>query len=172
MRKTLTFMALGAITMATTTGITATTVSAATPSSSQPARHGTLFRSNLVGRPTDPALTVTIRNVMPGGVPWALSRGNTRLDASGHLSVRVDGLVITGTGTNLDGTTGPVQAVFASVTCDGTTPTITSSKPVPLSPQGDATIKQDINLPAVCLAPIILVQANTGSRPWIAASGF
>jgi hypothetical protein len=165
-------MALGAIAMVATTGITATTVGAATPSGSQPARHGTLFRSDLIGRPTDPALTVTIRNVMPGGVPWALSRGNTRLDASGRLSVRVDGLVITGTGTKLDGTTGPVQAVVASLTCDGTTPTIASSKPVPLSPQGDATLKQEITLPAVCLAPIILVQANTSSGPWIAASGF
>jgi hypothetical protein len=108
-------------------------------------------------------------------VPWALAQGSTRLDANGRLSVKVSGLLITGaTGANasLDGTTGPVKAVVASLTCDGSTPTIESTAPVPLSAQGDATINQDVILPVICEAPIVLVRANSSNGPWIAASGF
>jgi hypothetical protein len=105
-------------------------------------------------------------------VPWALAQGSTRLAANGRLSVKVSGLVITGTNTSLDGTTGPVTAVVASLTCDGSTPTIESTAAVPLSAQGDASINQDVALPAICEAPIVLLQANSSSGPWIAASGF
>jgi hypothetical protein len=108
-------------------------------------------------------------------VPWALVQGSTRLDANGRLSVKLRGLLITGaTGANasLDGTTGPVKAVVASLTCDGSTPTIESTAPVPLSAQGDATINQDVILPVICEAPIVLVRANSSNGPWIAASGF
>jgi hypothetical protein len=86
----------------------------------------------------------------------------------------VRGLLITGTGTNLDGTTGPVTSVVAALTCEGVTPTIVSSTAVRLSPEGDAKVHQRITLPATCLAPIVLVRANiVGSTdPWIAATGF
>jgi hypothetical protein len=91
--------------------------------------------------------------------------------ASGRLSVSVSGLVITGTNTGLDGTTGPVRSVVASLT-DGSTPTIENTAPVPLSAQGDASINQASTLPAICEAPIVWVLANGSSGPWIAASGF
>jgi hypothetical protein len=165
-------MTVGAIAIAAATGVAATTVSATPSSGVQPGRHGELLRSNLVGRPVDPSLTVPIDGVPAGAVPWALSRGSTRLDASGRLTVRVDGLVITGTNSNLDGTTGPVGAVVASLACDGMTPSVASSAPVPLSADGDARINQRVTVPAVCLAPTVLVRANTSSGPWIAASGF
>jgi len=114
---------------------------------------------------------VAISGVPPGAVAWALSRGTTALDANGRLTVEVEGLVITGTNTNLDGTTGPVKAIVVSLTCDGMTPPIVSTDPAPLSPEGDARIDQQVALPPVCLAPIVLVRANTSSGPWIAASG-
>jgi hypothetical protein len=119
----------------------------------------------------DPTLNVSIRDVAPGGVPWALARGSTRLDANGRLSVVVSGLVITGTNSSLDGTTGPVTSVVASLNCDGSTPIIENTAPVPLSAQGDASINQVVTLPAICEAPIVLVLANGSSGPWIAASG-
>jgi hypothetical protein len=84
----------------------------------------------------------------------------------------VRGLVITGTNSSLDGTTGPVTAVVASMTCDGSMPITESTAPVPLSAQGDARINQTVTLPAVCEAPIVLIRANTTTGPWIAASGF
>jgi hypothetical protein len=86
--------------------------------------------------------------------------------------VKVSGLVITGTNTNLDGTTGPVTAVVASLTCDGSMPTIESTAAVQLSAQGDARINQTVTLPATCEAPIVLVRANSDTGPWIAANGF
>ena len=172
MRRTQAFFAAGAIFVATSAGIAASAVGATPASTGQPARHGELVSSNLVGRPTDPNLTVTIRGVPPGAVAWQLNRGTTGLDANGRLTVKLEGLVITGTNTNLDGTTGPVKAVVASLTCDGMTPAIVSTDPVPLSPEGDARIDQQVALPPVCLAPIVLVRANTSSGPWIAASGF
>jgi hypothetical protein len=165
-------MTVGVIAMIAATGIAATAVGATPASSSQPVRHGQLLSSDLVGRPTDPNLTVPIDGVPAGAVAWALSRGSTRIQAHGRLTVKVDGLVITGTNSSLDGTTGPVNAVVASVACDGLTPTFASSNPVPLSRDGDARIDQKVTLPAVCLAPVVLVRANTSSGPWIAASGF
>jgi hypothetical protein len=165
-------MTVGAIAMTAATGIAATAVSATPAASGQPARHGQLLSSNLVGRPTDPSLKVPIEGVPAGAVPWALNQGSTRVQANGRLTVKVDGLVITGTNSSLDGTTGPVTAVVASVACDGMTPTFASTDPVPLSPAGDARIDQKVTLPSVCLAPIVLVRANANSGPWIAASGF
>jgi hypothetical protein len=158
--------------MTAAAGIAATTVSATPASNGQPARHGEVLSSNLVGRPTDPGLNVAIQGVPAGAVAWALSQGSTRVQADGRLTVNVDGLLITGTNTNLDGTTGPVNAVVASLACDGTVPTLVSTNPVPLSQDGDARIDQRVTLPAVCLAPVVLVRANTSSGPWIAASGF
>jgi hypothetical protein len=172
MRRTRALITVGAIAMTAATGVAATTVSAAPASNSQPPRHGELLSSNLVGRPTDPNLTVAIEGVPAGAVPWALSRGSTRVQANGRVTVKVNGLVITGTNSSLDRTTGPVKAVVASVACDGMKPTIASTDPVPLSPRGDARIDQRVTLPAVCLAPIVLVRANNSSGPWIAASGF
>jgi hypothetical protein len=138
----------------------------------EPERHGDVLRSALVGRPVGANTTVPIRGVPPGGVAWALSGGTVRLSSAGRLSLEVEGLVITGTNTKLDGTTGPVTAIVAALTCEGTSPTIVSSTPVPLSSRGNAAIEQRITLPATCLAPIVLVRANSSSGPWIAATGF
>lgn len=171
MRRARRLMGAGVISFVAATATVATAVSATPTSNSEPARQGELFASGLVGRPVDPNLNVAIRGVAPGAVPWALARGSTRLDANGRLSVTVTGLVITGTNSGLDGTTGPVTSVVASVTCDGSTPTMENTAPVPLSAQGDASINQVVALPAICEAPIVLVLANGGSGPWIAASG-
>jgi hypothetical protein len=84
----------------------------------------------------------------------------------------VSGLVITGTNSELDGTTGPVTSVVASLTCDGSMPTIKNTAPVPLSAQGNAGINEEVTLPAICEAPIVLVLANGSSGPGISASGF
>jgi len=174
MRRTRLLLGAGivVINVAAATALVATAVSATPASNSEPSRQGELFASGLVGRPTDPTLNVTIRGVAPGAVPWVLARGSTRLDADGRLSVSVSGLVITGTHTDLDGTTGPVTSVVASIACDGSTPTLENTAPAPLSAQGDASINQEVTLPAICEAPIVLVLANGSSGPWIAASGF
>ena len=160
-------------------GTAVTAVAASTRSgSAETARHGVLLRSGLIGRPTDASLAVAIRNVPAGAAPWTLKRGSTQVNAAGQFSLEVRGLLITGTGTSLDGTRGPVTSVIASLTCEGpmpTTPTIVSTTEVPLSPKGDAKVHERIALPTTCLAPIVLVQAGipgVAMHPWIAATGF
>jgi hypothetical protein len=43
---------------------------------------------------------------------------------------------------------------------------------VPLSAAGNARIDQTVSVPGPCIAPVVLVLANSASGPWIAASGF
>lgn len=172
MRKTHSLIVAGAVALVLG-GTIATSVATASPASrEQPARHGRLFESNLVGRPADPSLTVTIRGVSPGAVPWALSMGTAGLEPDGRLQVELEGLVITGTNSALDGTTGQVKKVAASLTCEGAQPTVATTGAVPLSPRGDAQINEQLTLPALCLAPVVLVRANTATGPWIASTGF
>jgi hypothetical protein len=164
---------VGAATATIVLGAATTSVAASTASgTNEPPRHGNLLRSGLIGRPESASLSVPLRGVPPGAVPWALDRGTARVSATGRVRVNVDGLLITGTGTALDGTTGPVTKVVASLTCDGAMPTIVTTGAVPLSSGGDASIDQQIALPPTCLAPIVLVRANSGTGPWIAATGF
>jgi hypothetical protein len=172
MRLTRRLVVVGVAVFTVTLGVATTTVAASARSAGHsPVRHGTVFRSTLIGRPAAASLDVAIRGVVPGAVPWALTQGATRVSSAGRLSLHVEGLVITGTGTHLDGTTGPVTKVVASLTCDGATPAIVSTGAVPLSAGGDARIDQRVAVPSPCLAPIVLVRANSSSGPWIAATG-
>jgi hypothetical protein len=134
---------------------------------------GNLFRSRLVG--SSPG--VEMRGVASGGVPWTIKEASrTRLSKSGRLRATVRGLLITGTGTDADGTRGGVEQVVASLTCEdptgGETPTIVSTSPRPLSSKGNANIDERIALPDTCFGPIVLIRANSATGPWIAASGF
>jgi hypothetical protein len=43
---------------------------------------------------------------------------------------------------------------------------------VPLSPHGDAFVRQQVTVPARCLAPVLLVHPNGGATAYIAATGF
>jgi hypothetical protein len=127
---------------------------------------------------------VVIRGVASGGAPWAVQNGHIQLDSSGRLRVRIRGLVIeSGALANGDpvppalvGTTGPVREVHAVLTCGGPgggVPfTLTPTESVPLSPDGDCDIDAQIDLPAVCAQPIVLIRIGTPAAPgpWIAVS--
>jgi hypothetical protein len=138
-----------------------------------------LFESTLVGVPAGMTGEAgTIRGVPAGGVPWVVEQGEVKIESDGLLRADIEGLLITGTGTNLDGTTGPVRGVRASLTCQGTNVTATTGV-VALSSEGNAEIEQTISLPRSCVAPIVLIRvASTSGNagplmgPWIAASGF
>lgn len=138
-----------------------------------------IFESSLVGVPAGMTGEAgTIRGVPAGAVPWAIEQGEVKIESDGQLRAKVEGLLIVGTGTNLDGTTGPVTGVRASLTCHGTNVTATTSV-VPLSSEGNAEIEQTISPPRSCVGPIVLIRvgstmANPGPLmgPWIAASGF
>jgi hypothetical protein len=134
--------------------------------------HGnnTRFDQDLVGLPANQM--ITIDGVPAAGAAWVVDRGSrARIHDHGKLDVRVRGLLLTGTGTAADGTTGPVKQVVASLACaNGDTATTPA---VPLSAAGDARIRDHIKVPADCLAPVVLVRISglTPVDPWIAATG-
>ena len=132
------------------------------------------FETDVVGIPTPGAV---IRGVTGGGAAWTVDRGEIELKDNGKLRVKVQGLLITGTGGPLDGTTGPVTGVKASLTCLGTNVVATTGVET-LSSKGNAKINEELVIPTLCVGPIVLVQI--GSAPgfpgavglWIAATGF
>jgi hypothetical protein len=132
----------------------------------------TLLRSSLVGSFPD----ITVAGIASGGAPWTVT-GRVSVSSSGVLSVDVDGLLIYGTGSSLDGTTGPVTKVLATLACDTTTGVLLiNSSAVSLSPEGNARIHQNIPVPSTCFAPQVLIRiaattAAVSNGPWIAATG-
>ncbi len=160
------------LTIVTTTAV-ATQVNASSDSNRN------IFRSTIIGVPVGmTGAAGTIRGVNAGGAPWVVAEGRATLHADGTIRVRIEGLLITGTGTAFDGTVGPVTGVRASLTCQGTNVTATTGV-FPLSASGDAQIKEVITLPSTCVGPIILIRIGATSSnpgpllgPWIAATGF
>jgi hypothetical protein len=138
----------------------------ATRSSQRP-----VFRSSLapcIGV-TDP----TIHGVGPCADPWSLEKGSVRLGEDGKFELKVEGLVITASGT-----TGPVTGVDAALFCgadSNTTPAATTGV-FPISTEGDASIDTTLALPSTCVAPIVLVNFVKGSTlittRYIALTGF
>jgi hypothetical protein len=124
----------------------------------------------LVGLPANQM--ITIDGVPAAGAPWVVDRGSrARIKHHGRLDLRVRGLLITGTGTPADGTTGPVKQVEATLACaNGDTVTTPAA---PLSAGGDARIRDHVKVPANCLAPVVLVRISgvAPGDPWIAATG-
>lgn len=122
------------------------------------------FRSTLAPSvPTDPA----INGVTPGGAPWVLDRGSVRVDDDGDLRLRVRGLVIPSPPG--DGTPGGVTTITASVHCGGTAADTSESEEI--DRDGDARIRDELDLPDKCLAPVVLVHPNGNAGVYIAASG-
>ncbi len=130
--------------------------------------NGFHFESSLVG--STPG--VTIGGVGSGGAPWVVMASNAGIDPNGMLHLSVVGLVISLPGSPVDGTTGPVKNVLASLVCGNSV--VASTSPVPLGANGDARINQKVSLPSTCFGPVILVRISglVASDPWIAATGF
>jgi hypothetical protein len=128
------------------------------------------FDQSLVGLPAHQM--IAIEGVPAAGAPWMVDGGSeATIKSHSRLDVRVRGLLITGTGTAADGTTGPVKQVVATLACaNGDTATTAA---VPLSAQGNARIRDHIKIPADCLAPVVLVRISgiAAADPWIAATG-
>ena len=126
--------------------------------------HGPLLQQRLIGSIlADPP----IHSVTRGGVPW-VGTGAAELERRGRFEVRIRGLLVAGTNN-----TGPVTTVTASLYCapDSSGPVFTTT-PVPLSPHGDARIRQHVTVPSRCLAPVVLVHPNGIAGAYIMATGF
>lgn len=125
-----------------------------------------------------------IRGVSGGGLPWAIDKGEARLDDDGTLRVDVEGLVLDPNDEDVidRGLAGvnPVGAFKAILSCltvdgDGAAATVNvETATVPATTGlggGDAKIEETlVGVPSPCIAPIVFVTSPGGS--WFAASGF
>jgi hypothetical protein len=130
------------------------------------------FRSSVIGSVPH----VQVAGIDSGGAPWTVAHGEARLRADGELRVNVQGLLLINTGNaNLNGTTGPVRGVAASLVCGNVV--VASTTTVPLDARGDAEIRAHVTVPSPCFAPAVLVRIGaTAVGPqapgaWIAATG-
>jgi predicted lipoprotein with Yx(FWY)xxD motif len=122
-----------------------------------------VFRSSIApSKPTDP----TLNGVAAGGAPWVIDRGEVTIQRDGRLRLDVRGLIIPELGT-----AGPVKTISASIACANET-SAEKTQTVPLTPSGDATIKDHLNLPSVCLGPRVFVNPNGAAAAYIALSGW
>ena len=140
-----------------------------------------------------------------GGAPWDVADGVAKIKPDGDIKVEIEGLVLTTPIIAADPVF-PVLGVCGSLVCqktaagDPTNEQVATTGNFSLTPvTGDAKIDANITLPAVCVAPIVLVRVSavdsgffapecmggagtctaTGvpveigcNGPWIAASGF
>jgi hypothetical protein len=109
-----------------------------------------------------------VRGVPPGAGPWRIADLTADIDTDGGIRVKGRGLLLAGTnsiGQNAN------QRVFATLICEATGPFVEhSSNPagVPLDPNGDFRIDDQLNtVPAECPSPVLLIR-NTGGV-WFAA---
>ena len=130
-----------------------------------------IFSASLVGSQLDdPA----IHGVTRGGAPWVIERGRVQLAVDGRIKIQLRGLVIPiAHGTFPANTARPVTTVNASLYCapDSSAAAATTVS-VPISEDGDATIKDTLDLPGTCLAPTVLVHPNGGLTAYIALPGW
>jgi hypothetical protein len=112
-----------------------------------------------------------IRGVNGAGAAWTLTAANGELSTSGHLELKVDGLVLTSSGNN------PVGSFGATVSCfdiDGMavnlrTAAFPATTGLASEGGGDASFEGDVALPDPCIAPIVYVTSPTGA--WFASTG-
>jgi hypothetical protein len=115
-----------------------------------------------------------IRGVPGGGIPWTLTSAKGELSISGHLEIKVRGLVLAA-GANAG--TNPVAAFRGIVSCLDTTAAVvnvqTDTFPATLGAAtaggGNADIEATLDLPNPCIAPIVFVTNAGGS--WFASTG-
>lgn len=107
-----------------------------------------------------------VRGVTGAGLPWVVADGTmAKVSVDGELKVVVHGLLFA-PGTPQAGTRGSIEQVKATVVCaDGS---LVDSAPVPLSLEGDASVRQTIALPAGCADPIVMVRSLGGA--WFATT--
>ena len=105
-----------------------------------------------------------VRGVTGAGAPWVVADGTmAKVSVDGELKVVVHGLLFA-PGTPLAGTRGGIEQVKATVVCaDGS---LVDSAAVPLSLEGNASVRETVALPAGCTDPIVMVRSLGGA--WFA----
>jgi hypothetical protein len=115
-----------------------------------------------------------IRGINGGGIPWTLAEGRVVLTSDGHLTVKVEGLVLA---SGQSAGSNPVSSFRAIVSCLQSDTSIlnVTTDPFPAttgpaaSGGGNAKFEGDVTLPHPCIAPIVFV-TSPGSA-WFASTG-
>jgi len=118
--------------------------------------------------------TNAIRGVPGGGLPWALASGTGELTASGHLEVKVRGLVLAAGGNTGSNPIASFRAIVSCLDADaGVVNVQTDAFPATTGPAsaggGNAKIEANLSLPDPCIAPIVFVTSPGGA--WFAVTG-
>lgn len=113
------------------------------------------------------------RGVLPGGIPWVISRLTADVRTDGRISVDGRGLILAGgdtIGTAINPQTGGGFSVFARLFCGAGTGVPFDSEAAPLSPEGDFRIEGRLAgmLQQSCERPVLLI-INSGNGAWFAA---
>lgn len=110
----------------------------------------------------------TVRNVPPGGRPWAIQRLDVSVMTDGRIFARGEGLVLGGG--DAIGTRGGALQVAAQLFCGAA---VFTSPAVPLSVGGDFQINAQLDAvpPSPCGSPALLIRNATGGTlgGWFAA---
>lgn len=118
--------------------------------------------------------TNAIRGVNGGGLAWTLSSAKGELSPSGHLEVKVRGLVFAegpNTGSN---TVTSFRAIVSCLDAGGAVVNLTTD-PFPATTGaaaaggGNANIEANVALPDPCIAPIVFVTSPGGA--WFTVTG-
>ena len=116
--------------------------------------------------------TNPIRGINGGGAPWVIAEGRGVLKADGSLRVKVRGLVIPISPFNGTNPSATFRATVSCMTIDelgNATVENVQTAAFPANTLGDANIKEKIDLPSPCIAPIIFVTSAGGA--WFSATG-
>ena len=123
---------------------------------------------------TGSQVAAAFRNINGGGIAWTLTSAKGELTASGHLELKVQGLVFA-EGPNVGSNT--VTFFGATVSCINSsgvpenvrTATFPATTGSASSGGGNAEIETDVALPHPCFAPIVFVTSPGGN--WFAVTG-
>lgn len=112
---------------------------------------------------------IPLRGVRGGGLPWTLTSAHGELKASGKLEIEVVGLVLAA-GANAGSNPSAVfRALVSCLSSNGSVQNIlTDAFPATTGPAslggGNSKIETTVALPQPCIAPIVFVTNNGGSR--------
>ncbi|HEX3219601.1 MAG TPA: hypothetical protein VHU77_06200 [Candidatus Limnocylindria bacterium] len=115
-----------------------------------------------------------LRGLNGGGIPWQLNAAKVVLTSDGHLTIKVEGLVLAAGGA---AGTNPISSFRAVVSClqsdtsvlNLTTDPFPATTGAAIDGGGNAKFEGDVSLPHPCIAPIVFV-TSPGSA-WFASTG-
>ena len=137
--------------------------------------HQILEFDTMVGVP--PALTGAaspIRGINGGGLAWTIASGRGELTTSGHLEIKVRGLVFAD-GPNVGkNTVTSFRAIVSCLDSSGATVNVSTAgfpatTGLAADGGGNAEIEANLSLPQPCIAPLVFV--TSPGLSWFASTG-